>query len=150
MASQLVRFLNIFLAGIMAGSVFLIAVGYNPAGYSAATYIEQQQGAITSLNTLLPLIGLMTIILTMISAWQHQHKRRVWIPLLVAIGFMVASALITRFGNQPINAVVMTWDQANAPADWTTLRDQWWTYHLARTATTCLGFALVVWAAVRK
>ncbi len=149
MSLQLVRFLNIIMAGIMAGAVFVIWVGYNPRGYSAETYIEQQQSTIMALNTLMPLLGLLTIILTLTASYQHKDDRTIMVTLLIAAGFMIASGLTTRFGNQPINAIVMTWDKATPPADWTTLRDQWWSYHIVRTITTCCGFALVVWGTIR-
>ncbi|MCF8237743.1 MAG: DUF1772 domain-containing protein [Saprospiraceae bacterium] len=149
MTLNLVRFLNIILAGIMAGAVFVIWIGYNPQGYSSETYIEQQQAAITALNTLMPLLGMLTLVLTIISAVQQKRDRPVLITLFIAAGFMIASGLTTRFGNQPINAIVMTWDKAAAPADWTALRDQWWSFHIVRTITTFCGFALVVWSALR-
>lgn len=149
MSLQLVSFFNIILAGIMAGAVFVIWIGYNPQGYSAETYVEQQQASITALNSLMPLLGLLTIILTLTAAYLHKDDRTIMATLLIAAGFLIASGLTTRFGNQPINAIVMTWDKATMPADWTTLRDQWWSYHIVRTLTTFCGFALVVWAALK-
>jgi uncharacterized membrane protein len=46
---------------------------------------------------------------------------------------LVVAAVVTRFGNQPINTVVMTWT-AQAPAvNWTELRDAWWQWHIVRS-----------------
>jgi hypothetical protein len=41
--------------------------------------------------------------------------------------FFVVAGLVTRFGNQPINAVVMTWQASAPPSGWEEARDQWWT-----------------------
>ncbi len=150
MSLQLVRFLNIIMAGIMAGAVFVIWIGYDPHGYAYETYVDQQQASIEALNTLMPLLGLFAILLTIYSAYQQKKDRSAMVTLLVAIGFMIASALLTKFGNQPINAIVMTWDKSVAPGDWMALRDQWCTFHILRTVTTFIGFALVVWATVRR
>ena len=150
MTQALVRFFNILLAGLLAGSVFVIWAGYNPSMYSYETYFEQQQGAIRGLNTLLPLMGFATLFLTALSAYQQRNNRPVLITLVIAIVFMIGSALTTRFGNQPINAIVMTWETTSPPQNWTDLRDQWWSYHIIRTITTLCGFALVVWSALRR
>ncbi len=150
MTQDLVRFFNILLAGLLAGSVFVIWAGYNPASFPYETYVDQQQGAIRSLNTLMPVLGLMTLLLTVLSAYQQKQNRPVLVTLLIAVFFMLGSALTTRFGNQPINAIVMTWDRASAPSDWMNLRDQWWSFHIVRTITTFCGFSLVLWAALRR
>jgi len=150
MSQDLVRFFNILLAGLLAGSVFVIWAGYDPSAYPYETYVDQQQGAIRGLNTLMPLMGFSTLLLTALSAYQQRDNRPVLITLVIAMVFMVGSALTTRFGNQPINAVVMTWDKASPPQDWTILRDQWWSYHCLRAITTFCGFALVIWSALRR
>lgn len=51
---------------------------------------------------------------------------------------LVAAGLITRFGNQPINAVIMTWG-AVPPDGWQMIRDTWWNWHLARLAAGIAG-----------
>ncbi len=52
---------------------------------------------------------------------------------LLAAKAMIVAGLITRFGNQPINAIVMTWSGL-PPTGWEILRDRWWTLHQARLA----------------
>lgn len=150
MAKSLIRFLNLLLAGLVAGTVCGIWLGYNPAGLSAQTYVEQQQNVIASLNTLMPLLGLLTIILTMLSAFLQKERSGAFIMLLIAAALLIASGLVTRFGNQPINAVVMTWSKSSIPDNWTELRDQWWSLHTVRAGTSLLAFALIGWAHMRK
>lgn len=57
MTMSIVRFLNIFMAALVAGTIFGIWIGYNPMSLSATAYLEQQQNAIRSLNVLMPVLG---------------------------------------------------------------------------------------------
>lgn len=145
-----VRFINVVLTGIIAGIVIGIFLGYNPATFSYPTYVEYQQGAIRSLNTLIPVLGLLTIIITLVSAIRTRYNKPVFILLLIAALLLIASGLVTRFGNQPINAIVMTWKKDTAPADWMDLRETWWTFHQVRTALLFVAFCLITWTAVGK
>ena len=145
-----VQFINIIMAGLIAGIVFGIWIGYNPKTFSVTTYIEQQQGAIRALNTLMPVLGLITGILTLISAFQQRDNKSVFITLLFAVAFIVISGLVTRFGNQPINSIVMTWDVNTPPSNWETLRDKWWSFHIVRTITSFMAFCLIAWANIRR
>ena len=150
MTMSIVRFLNIFMAALVAGTIFGIWIGYNPMSLSATAYLEQQQNAIRSLNVLMPILGAITIVLTLLSAFLRRQLKGVFLTLLAAAGFLAISGLVTRFGNQPINAVVINWRAESIPAEWTALRDQWWSYHILRTVSAMVGLALVIWASIRK
>ena len=126
MTLAIVRFSNIVFAALIAGGMFVIWAGYDPAALSPSTYVEQQQNAIRALNVLMPVLGAITVLLTLVSAFLQRNDRKAFVLLIVAAAFLIVSGLLTRFGNQPINAIVMTWDMARPPANWTDLRDQWW------------------------
>ena len=115
---------------------------------SAVAYVEQQQNAIRALNVLMPVLGLVSIILTVAFAILCKGDKLGRSLLLTAAVLLVIGGLVTRFGNQPINAIVITWDLNNIPTTWTTLRDNWWTFHIIRTLTTLAGFALIVWVTI--
>lgn len=146
----IVRFLNIVTAGLVAGILFGIWIGYNPLSLSAPTYVEQQQSVIKSLNTIMPILGLVVIILTILSAFMQKENQTVFIFLLVAAVLLIISGLVTRFGNQPINSIVMTWDKVDFPKDWYELRAKWWSWHIVRTISSLLAFCLIVFASMRK
>lgn len=150
MLKPIIRFFNLVLAGLVAGIVLGIWLGYNPAAFSAQTYIEQQQHVISALNTLMPVLGLIAIVLTILSAFLQRDRGRMFWILLAAAGLLIISGLVTRFGNQPINAVVMTWDAADAPGNWAELRDRWWSFHTVRMLTSLLAFCLIGWAHMRR
>ena len=150
MTVLIIRFLNILMAGLVAGTIFGIWIGFNPQNLSASTYIEHQQSVIKSLNNIMPILGLITIILTVISAFMQKDNKIIFIVLLVAAVLLIISGLVTRFGNQPINAIVMTWDKVDVPSNWTELRDKWWSLHIIRAVTSIAAFCLIVWTSMRK
>lgn len=145
----IIRFFNLFLSGIMAGILFGIWIGYNPKHLSAPTYVEQLQSSIGALNTLMPILGLIAIILTLIAAFMQKQNQTIFIILLIAAFFLIAGGLITKFGNQPINSIVMTWDNNHIPDNWTILRDKWWYLHTLRMLSTVISFCLVAWSNIR-
>lgn len=150
MTTLIVKFLNILMAGLVAGTIFGIWIGYNPENLSPQAYVELQQNTIGLLNTLMPVLGLITIILTVTAAFLQKQHQPVFITLLIAAGFLITSGLITKFGNQPINSIVMTWNRMDVPANWMELRDKWWTLHSIRTLTAVIAFCLIIGSNMRK
>ena len=138
------------MIALVAGSMFGIFIGFNPKNLSYATYLEQQQSLIKALNTLMPLMGMVTIVLTIISAFLQKENKTIFYTLLIAALCMIISGLVTKFGNQPINSMVMNWHSSSAPQNWMELRDKWWTLHLVRTFTAIAALFLIVFANFRK
>ena len=150
MTIRIIRFCNIVMVALVTGTIFGIWIGYNPKDLSAPTFIEQQQNAILALNTLMPILGFITILLTITSAFLQRKDKIAFSVLLVASVFLIVSGLTTRFGNQPINNIVMTWDMNTPPNNWMVLRNQWWTYHELRTLSAFIGLCLIVWTSIKK
>jgi uncharacterized membrane protein len=143
MTMNTLRFVLLVLMGLLVGSMFGILIGYNPASLSASAYVEQHQNAVRSLNTLFPVMGAICIALAAVLAARSGANRRARYFLLAAVLLMLVAALVTRFGNQPINAMVMTWTSQVQPANWEQLRDQWWQWHVVRTIAAILAFTSV-------
>ena len=146
METNAVRFILLLVLSLLVGTTFGIWVGFNPSNLSAAAYIEQQQNAIRSLNTLLPVMGAVCILLAGWLAIRMKNNPRDRYLLVAAIVCLVVAALVTRFGNQPINAQVMTWSAQSPPPNWAQLRDTWWQWHVVRTLAAILGLALTLLA----
>jgi uncharacterized membrane protein len=136
-----VRFVLLLLLALLVGSMFGIWVGFNPTGLSATAYVEQQQNAIRSFNTLLPAMGAACIVLGAWLAVAAKEPRIRWL-LIAAVACLVAAGVVTRFCNQPINAVVITWSPQNPPPQWAHLRDAWWHWHIVRTVAAIAGLGL--------
>lgn len=60
----------------------------------------------------------------------------------------VASFLITRFGNVPINARIKEWAVTSAPADYAEILHRWDLFNRMRTSTALIAFILLVITAV--
>jgi len=144
MGTAAARFILLLLLSLVVGTTFGVWAGYNPASLSATAYVEQQQNAIRSLNTLLPAMGAACILLAGWLAFQAKKDARTRYFLIGTMVCLIAAALVTRFGNQPINAEVMTWNPQSPPAQWTQLRDAWWQWHVARMLAGILGLALAL------
>jgi hypothetical protein len=138
----------IVIAGLLAGSMFGIWRGYNPAAFSATAFLEMHQGAVRGLNLLLPLMGLTTILMALALAYLSGRGASAFPLYLTAAAGFIAAGVVTRFLNQPINAEIMGWTSATVPAGWEALRDTWWSWHQVRLASTAAGFVLLVLAAL--
>lgn len=150
MLGLLVDFTNLLLAALLGGALFGAWLFLNPKGLDAPSYVIVQQQAIRTLNTAMPALGAVTILATISSAvLGREDRERLWI-LIAAVMCFAASGLITRFRNQPINAIVITWRAELLPANWTALRDAWWRWHLVRVATGLVGLSLVIAAMLKR
>lgn len=145
-----IRFLNILVAALLAGVSFGIWIGFNPVHLSPSTYLEQQQNMLQALQVLMISLVFMATLITILSAFLQKSNRTVFSALLVAAGFFVACILITRFGNKPIDDLVMTWTLDSLPANWTELRDSWWSFHRMRTITELIALILITWSSIKK
>lgn len=146
-ATTTTQVLVLVLVALIVGAMFGIWRGYDPSSWSAATFIEAHQGAVRGLNILLPVMGFATMVLLVVLIFfARSRPETMWIYVAV-LALMIVAGLITRFGNQPLNDIVMGWTVDAPPQDWTSLRDTWWMWHLGRLAAGGLG-GLVLIAAI--
>jgi hypothetical protein len=76
-------------------------------------------------------------------------KQNCFVTLLVAASFSISCMLITRFGNVTIQTEMLKWEANAMPANWTTLRDKWWSYDMMRTIVELIALVLVTWTIVQ-
>jgi uncharacterized membrane protein len=62
----------------------------------------------------------------------------------------LASFVITRFGNVPINAHIKQWAAATPPAGYTEVLQRWELFNNARTFTAVIAFALLTVLALKS
>jgi len=130
---------SLLLISLVAGSMFGIWRGYDITGYSPAAFVEVHQGTVRGLNTLLPAMAIASLVLVVILAVLARSRPVALGLYIVAALCIVIGGAITRFANQPINDQVMGWTATALPADWTALRDNWWSWHLGRLGATLLA-----------
>jgi uncharacterized membrane protein len=138
------KWVNLGLGSLLVGVMLVIWLMFNPSGLSAAEFLERQQAMIRLLNTPMPILGAATIALALWSAGLRRRDRGAFIPLLIAAVLFAGAGVITRFCNQPINAQVMTWNANEMPANWESLRDEWWRWHIMRTVLAVVALALLI------
>jgi ABC-type proline/glycine betaine transport system permease subunit len=150
MIISVIRFLNIIVAALLAGISVGIWIGFNPLDLSPSTYIEQQQNTIRSLNVLMISLVVFATVITIISAFLQKGNKEDLIVLLFASLFFISCILISRFGNQPINKIIMTWTTDSLPANLSELRDKWWSFHIMRTIAELIALFLVTWISIKS
>ena len=97
----IVDFVNLFLSALLVGAMFCAWLVFNPAQLDASHYIIVQQQGIRTLNSIMPLLGGLTILMTVASAvLAHENRTRMSMLIGTALLFII-SGLITRFGNSP-------------------------------------------------
>ena len=144
------RFANLLLASLVTGAMFGVWLVFNPKGLDAPTYVSLQQQAIRGMNTAMPVLGLATILATLAVAFLAQPSRPQLILLILAAAAFLAAGVITRFLNQPINAVMIRWTPASPPPEWSALRDVWWRWHVARLSFGAGGLSLLILAELSR
>lgn len=140
---KIIRTLALITAGLVAGSMFGIWRGYDPSALSATASVEQHQQAVRGLNVLLPILGAVTIVLTIAIAVHVRQQRMALVTFVLAALLFSVSGIVTRARNQPINRIVMQWDARTPPPEWLGMRETWWHWHLIRTFTGMTGFVLL-------
>ena len=138
-----VKVLNIVLAIILVSTMVISCFALTPSGKSGSAYVESWQQMIRILNTPMPILGAVTILVTFVGALVRRSNRAMAVSLAAAASLLVGSGVITRFCNQPINVTVMTWSPNFPPVDWESLRDQWWIWHLIRTGLAIIALVLL-------
>ena len=146
MATNAVRFVLLMLVALLVGTMVGIWAGFNPASLSSSAYVEQQQNAIRAFNVLLPAVGVGCVLLALLLAFMSSGDLRSRYLLVAVAVLLVVAGLVTRFGNQPINAVVATWSAQSPAANWAQLRDDWWHWHIVRSLAGLAALALLVLA----
>ncbi len=69
-------------------------------------------------------------------------KRKGWLAVCAYI-FLLADTLIALQGNGPLNDLFLTWTPSTIPENWTSLRDQWLSYHVYRDIFLFLMFTVL-------
>jgi uncharacterized membrane protein len=150
MLALMIDFANLLLVALVVGALFGARLFLNPVGFDASSYVVLQQQAIRTMNRVMPALGAVTILVTITAAVLGRDDRARLALLVAAVVCFATIGLITRFLNQPINAIVMTWSANSPPSNWTRLRDKWWRWHLIRLATGLVGLSLLIAATLKR
>ncbi|MEU0989535.1 DUF1772 domain-containing protein [Streptomyces sp. NPDC005953] len=91
-------------------------------------------------------MGISALSAVVLAAMTHGHSRR----LAGGAGLLaLASFLITRLGNVPINGRIKQWAATSAPADHAEILARWEAFNHARTGAAFAAFALLILLSLR-
>ena len=150
MFSAVIDFANVLLAALVVGAMFGVWLFLNPAGLDAGLYVALQQQGIRGGDKVMPALGTATILVTIVAAVLGRGDRGRLGLLVAAVGCFAVAGLTTRFLNQPINRIVMTWSANAPPMNWAGLRDEWWRWHLVRLFAGLGGLSLLIAATLKR
>jgi hypothetical protein len=151
MSSTIIDFANVLLGALLVGAIFGVSLVLNPTGLDGSVYVAVQQQGIRTLNRVMPALGAATILATIAAAVVGRGDSTRLRLLIAAVICFAAVGLVTRFLNQPINAIVMTWRiELPLPANWMGLRDEWWRWHLIRLIAGLSGLSALIAATLKR
>ena len=143
MVRAVMLFFALLFTALVAGGAFVVWIEYNPSGMSAATYVAGMQHAIRVFTIPLPATVILSLLFCAASAFLARRERPGFYLLVAATGSVLAVALITVFGNIPINNQIKTWSITTPPASWVELSARWWHFQTVRTIAAVFGMALL-------
>ncbi|MEV6069314.1 DUF1772 domain-containing protein [Nocardia sp. NPDC052001] len=144
MLSKLVRAAALLFPGLLAGAFGYGAVNVLYAfrevpldvRFAFHTALMRVNGPV--MQSLMAL----TILSTLTLAIRGRGATRLLAATAAALA--VASFLITRFGNVPINQHIKVWAISGPPADYATQLHRWEMFHFTRTGCALVAFVLAI------
>ncbi len=147
---KFVLFVALLFVALVAGAAFAIWFDYNPKGMSPAFYTEKMQHAIRVFTIPLPTIVILGVLFSGISAFLARSDRPNVYLLVAATVCIMAVALITRFGNIPINNQILKWSISSPPSNWMDLAQKWWHFQTLRTVLAIAALAFLISATLKQ
>ncbi|MDP1842736.1 MAG: hypothetical protein Q8K64_04890 [Sediminibacterium sp.] len=110
---------------------FLFPIGYKVSG---TTFIEMHRPIDLLMRSIGPVM--FTIMLTLYGLlallfFIEKSKMKGFL-ILAAILLLLGNTFVAFQGNRPLNDLFLTWTSTTIPSNWSSLRDEWFGYHLYR------------------
>ncbi|MEU1374505.1 anthrone oxygenase family protein [Streptomyces triculaminicus] len=149
MRTRLLQALSLFSTGLLAG-----AFGYGAANLVPtfdAVPIDMRLDFHAQLMKMNGITMQATMAVSALSslALAAAERGRARVLAGAAGALAVASFLITRFGNVPINGRIKQWAATEPPAGYAAILRRWELFNDARTLTAAIAFGLLVLLALR-
>jgi uncharacterized membrane protein len=138
---NLLKFINILSAGLLAGEEFVIRYGARGpvAGLDQVPHIQLRQALIRTLRVLVPAVFAIAlfsgIAVTLLGGPCLEIALRCG-GLIALVGFIS----ITLGGTVPINEAVLNWNAVSPPDEWRTLLERWERLDTLRTWAAITAF----------
>ncbi len=129
---------------LVAGAAFAIWIDYKPANMSASFYTEKMQHAIRVFTIPLPILVVLGVVFAIGALIVARKERTSALLFGLATVCILVVALVTAFGNIPINNQIITWNANQPPDNWKALADSWWTFQSIRVVAAVIGTSSIV------
>lgn len=138
----------LFAAGLLAGTFFYAKFNVLPTFGEVPQEIHLSfRVALMKHNGLIvQALMAIAIISSIWFTWTVKRQRGTRIFAGAAILLTIATFLITRLGNVPINTQIRTWVVTVPPANWNAILERWDFFHTCRTITAIGSFVSVLMA----
>ncbi len=141
----MLRFIGLFLTGLLAGEEFIVRYGVQPAlaRLPDLSHLQARQALVRSLRVVVPVMMLPTVAVEIAVLAIGGPA----LPLRLATVIALAAFLAFSFlGTVPINIKVNDWRADAPPADWRTVVRRWELIDVFRSSAALLAFAFAVGA----
>lgn len=144
-AGDVLGFINLFGAGMLAGEEFVIRYGVRRplASLDDQAHIRMRQGLIRTLRVLVPVIYLATVLsavaVTILDGADAGLAFRG-----AAILALLTWIAVTLGGTVPINSAALDWEPSAPPRDWRAQVDRWERLNSVRAWLAVAAFALML------
>ncbi|MFH9736827.1 DUF1772 domain-containing protein [Streptomyces roseolus] len=149
MRTRLLQGLSLLSTGLLAGAFSYGAANLVPAFNAVPLDMRLDFHAELMKMNGITVQGTMAISAFSSLALAALARGRTRVLAATAGALTVASFVITRFGNVPINGRIKQWAATAPPADHAGILHRWELFHYARTLTAVVAFALLAFLALR-
>lgn len=137
------------LLGLLAGIyVSTVIHDHRIADLSAREYVALHQMRDKTFRKVMPVIGLTTLALVVLSTVFVLVPGPPRTLGSVAAALLLLDIVLTVTRQVPLNARIQSWTDTTIPDDWSRTRDQWARQHLVRTGLCLVAYACFLAAAL--
>ena len=151
MISKALRFVNLVLAGLLAGNEFGTKVALHPALEELSTpeRIRAEQAVTRRYGAIMP-FWMSSTVASCVATMALSRGSRSFLPTLAGAACFAGMLLSTLLGNVPINKRTLEIDPDEEGDEFTELRKRWDRLHTLRVVLTVAGLGLLVAGVLRE
>lgn len=148
MALKVVRFVSLFLTGIITGIyTYSVLSGASTKRLSGSAFTEAFQEANPDFARIMPIVSMSSLAAdTLALVLDRKVRSRPFIFTGAALACNIGAIVATVRLNVPNNDEVMTWKRDALPPDWSQTRDRWLTGSKVRTALSLIDLTCLILA----
>ncbi|MBB3836909.1 hypothetical protein FHS57_000891 [Runella defluvii] len=152
MATKIVLFITILAYSIIASQTFMYILSLKQLqlGLNAESYLEIRKLTDTLMRANFKYVIYTALLANLLLVIFTVQTPKTWLFICASIAFvaLVADILLTLKGSLPINDVINSWSAHTIPANWQSVREQWFIIFQYRQIANIIGLLSLLLAAV--